>query len=115
LKAAFNPDYKTALTAAGAADAKIATKLNHLKHALGDGHYLVGGHLTIADIFAAYSSFFLNHIFSSAEVESPTANHATLNAHENNVWSQPELVEYIASDHWKKPVFPPTMLPWLKY
>lgn len=114
-KAMFTPDYKAALIAAAAADGKIATKLNHLKHALGDGHYLVGGHLTLADVTLAYFASVFHSVFESAEAECPFTHHATLLAHEQNVWSQPELVEYVASAHWKKPIMPPTMVPWLKF
>lgn len=110
----FNPEYKTALTTA-AASGKVPDKIAALSKGLGDAQYIVGGHATIADVYLAYHIHFINIVYASAEVESPFAHHANLVAHEAHFWTLPELQAHVASDAWKRPIMPPTMLPWIKF
>ena len=113
-KAMFNPDHKTALANA-AASGKVPDKIAALSKALGDGHYLVGGHVTIADAILVYFIHFINIVYSSAELESPFAHHANIVAYETHFWALPELQALVASDAFKRPVMPPTMVPWIKF
>lgn len=113
-KAVFNPDHKGALTTA-AASGKLPDKIAALSKGLGDGHFFVGGHVTLADVFVAYFIHLINIFYSSAEVESPFSHHANLVAFETHFWALPELQAHVASDAWKRPVMPPTMLPWVKF
>ena len=110
----FNPDYKTALTNA-AASGKIPDKIAALSKALGDNHYLVGGHVTIADAILVYFIQFINIVYASAELESPFSHHANIVAYETHFWTLPEVQSHVASDAFKRPVMPPTMVPWLKF
>lgn len=104
-------DYKAELTTASG---KIQDKVAALSKALGTSQYLVGGHVTLADVFLAYNTYFINKVFSSAEVKSPFSEHKNLGAHETHFWSLKELQGYLASDSWKRPLVPPNMFPWVK-
>lgn len=103
-KAMATADYKTALTAASG---KIEGKIAALSKKLGAAQYLVGEHVTLADIFLAYNAYFINKVFASAEVKSPFAQHANLGKHEAHFWTLKELQGYLASESWKKPLVPP--------
>jgi glutathione S-transferase len=113
-KAAFNPEYKTALAAA-AASGKVPNKIAALAKHLGEQHYAVGNHVTIADVFLAYHVYFIKHIYASADLECPFAAHANLIAAEAHFWALPQIAPHVASDAWKRPFLPPTMAPWLKF
>jgi glutathione S-transferase len=113
-KCVFNPEYKDLLTKAGA-EGKVPQKLALLSKFLGENSFLVGNHVTIADVWVAFFSHFFGIIFSSAEVPNPFEKHANLIAHEANFFAQTELAEYVASPAWKKPPMPPTAVPWVKF
>lgn len=113
-KAAFSPEYKTSLGTAAAAG-KIPNKIAALSKQLGENVYLVGNHVTIADIFLAYHLYFIKNIYASADLESPLAAYPNLLAAEANFWALPQVAPHVASDAFKRPFLPPTMAPWLKF
>lgn len=113
-KVVFSPEYKEGLTKAGA-EGKVPEKLALLTASIGEEGFLVGGHVTIADIFLAYFAHFFGIIYTSAEVTNPFVTNAGIAAHQAKVWGLEELTAYVASDAWKKPPLPPTALPWVKF
>lgn len=113
-KAVFSPEYKENLTKA-TSEGKMPQKLALLSKFLGENTYLVGNHVTIADVFVAFIIYMIGIITSSAEVENPVSKHPNLVALEKTVWATEGIAEYVASDAWKRPPIPPSRLPWIKF
>jgi glutathione S-transferase len=111
--AVFSPEYKEKLTAA-ASNEKIVSKIAQLSAFLGENTYLVGNHITIADVWAAYTVYIGQKIFTSAEVASPITQ-ANLLAHQTATFGTETLAAYTSTDAWAAtPIMPPAFVPWLK-
>lgn len=109
----MGPEYKAGLAKAGKAGEKLDRKLMFLSKFLGENDFFLGD-FTLADIYVGYSLYLVSNFILSGEAEDPVSRYPNLVAHRARLFEQPGIKEHVASDAWKKPLFPPQMFPWVK-
>lgn len=109
-----NPDFKTLLAEASNEASKLRRKLHYLSSYLGEDNWFVNNNFTLADIHSAFCLHIISSVLHSAGLEDVINNYPNLVAHRARVWKQPGIQEHCASELWKKPIFTPEAIPWVR-
>lgn len=112
IKAMFG-DYKTTVAEAVKDGSKIHRKLQFLAKFLGENDWFIGNNFTVLDIMAGYTFYIGGIVTRSATGTNAIEAFPTLQAHAQRLLEQPGIKEHVASDKWKRPFFPPTMIDWI--
>lgn len=111
----WGPTPKEKLTEVSA-NQTVITKIGLIAKFLGEKHFFVGEHATLADIFVATFLFTQSKIFASLGVDNWIfASHANLHHLYKRVYLEVDgIKEFVASENWKnRPIYPPQMIAWL--
>lgn len=114
LKFILSPEYKENITEAVKDGSKFQRKLQFLSRFLGNKDYFINNSFTVLDIFAGYSFYLIGNVTKSATTKNAFDDFPTLKAHVQRVFEQPGIKEHVASDEWKRPLFPPQYVNWVK-
>lgn len=114
MKALMTPEYKNVLAEGAKEGSKLNRKLQFLSMYLGQNDFFLNNKFTLADIFVAFSLYIVSNLLKSGEADDVVANHQNLVAHQARVFGLPGIKDHISSPAWKRPLFFPTMFPWVK-